>query len=440
GGSILLGVYIGVLASVALPSQQTPLTYTVTECYGRMMALQCDDTSRIRILEDVFRVALSGDSFDVHQPRRHQTAKCSLAPSNGIIRHTDIVDICRTDSFDSGSGYLATTNFPNEYPPNLHCACSLTAIQDGDSNAMVQLEVVHFVVKYDVPCNDWLEIVTPDDRWRVCGAYRSTVKSAALNLTFHSDQTNGHEGVWVRFSVFPPDSGSVVRVECNTRESHIPYETPDSVRRHLDVTAGIESRLPRVRGMSASAPAADHRYTVQGRSEEAFFIDADTVGRFNRGLDSQTDARITRAMETTMKRRLVIGACVVTVILSLGGLLLLLLFVINRKRVKGRDASPDRLQQRANSMRLYNSISLPSTINYGNIHHGQCSTINTIQQPDDLSINSGAICPTTPRPSYADCSSALYAEITTTTVISTENGTGGTLPHQHISNHSVYLN
>ena len=65
---------------------------------------------------------------------------------------------------------------------------------------MVQLEIVHFVVKYDVPCNDWLEIVTPDDKWRVCGAYRSTVKSAAVNITFHSDQDTGHEGVWIRYS------------------------------------------------------------------------------------------------------------------------------------------------------------------------------------------------------------------------------------------------
>ena len=70
----------------------------------------------------------------------------------------------------------------------------------------------------------------------------------------------------------------------------------------MDVTAGIESRLPRVRGMSSSVPTADHRYTVQGRSEEAFFIDADTVGRLNPGRDSQTDTRIKRAMETTMKR------------------------------------------------------------------------------------------------------------------------------------------
>ena len=62
------------------------VTYTVTQCYGHMMALQCDETSRIRILEDVFKVAPSIDLHDVHTSCRHKTAGCSLAPPSGVVR------------------------------------------------------------------------------------------------------------------------------------------------------------------------------------------------------------------------------------------------------------------------------------------------------------------------------------------------------------------
>ncbi|KAK2183174.1 hypothetical protein NP493_321g02001 [Ridgeia piscesae] len=424
-----------------------------------MMALQCDETSHIRILEDVFKVAPSIDLHDVHTSCSHKSAGCSLAPPSGVVRRycegrrvcrhiqvareycgdnmtnyelvtyecvadVDIKDICRQSSFDSASGYLATTNFPSEYPPNLHCACSLTTIQDDDSDvsAMVQLEVVHFVVKYDVPCNDWLEIVTPNDKWRVCGAYRSTVKTAAVNITFHSDQDTGHEGVWMRYSVVPPDSGSIVRVECSNRESHVPYEILNGIRRHRGDTIDIANGLT-IPGVSTRNPTGEGRDTGQG---SAVLPEVKTVSRLGRGQHSQTESRPVRQVGTTLKRRLVIGTCVVTVILSLAALLVLLLFAINRKKSKRRGNSTDRLQQRVNSMRLYNSISLPSTVNYSSVSRGQCSVVSHVQQPDDVCIDSDAICQTMSQPSYADCSSVLYAQITTT-FMATESNPGGSL-------------
>lgn len=55
-------------------------------------------------------------------------------------------------------------------------------------------------MKFDHPCQDWLEVQVGSHRKRLCGAYRSTLRSYAFNLTFHSNENQGHQGIWLHFS------------------------------------------------------------------------------------------------------------------------------------------------------------------------------------------------------------------------------------------------
>ena len=72
--------------------------------------------------------------------------------------------------------------------------------QSSDPSAKIQLEATHFIIRFDRPCKDWLEISIGDRNRKLCGAYRSTLQSPGYNLTFHSDESGGHQGVWLFFS------------------------------------------------------------------------------------------------------------------------------------------------------------------------------------------------------------------------------------------------
>ena len=114
------------------------------------------------------------------------------------LTDADITDICSSmSSYVTQSGYISTPNFPNEYPPDLHCTCSLNSLVE---DSQIRLDFTHFIIKYDYPCKDWVEIVMDGQVRRLCGAYRSTLLSAALNLTFHSDSVQGHQGLWLHFT------------------------------------------------------------------------------------------------------------------------------------------------------------------------------------------------------------------------------------------------
>lgn len=113
------------------------------------------------------------------------------------IPDLEVTDMCSTTSYTTNSGYLATPNFPNEYPPNLDCTCVLEVNQRG---TRVQLEATHFIIKHDSPCKDWVEITMSGQMRRLCGAYRSTLFNKSFNLTFHSDDEFGHQGLWLHFS------------------------------------------------------------------------------------------------------------------------------------------------------------------------------------------------------------------------------------------------
>ena len=114
-----------------------------------------------------------------------------------VLPDNDVLDICSTTSFKTSNGYIATPNFPNEYPPNLHCGCSMESLDKGSE---IQLDFTHFIVKYDYPCKDWVELELAGQKRRLCGAYRSTLLTRDFNLTFHSDDKQGHQGLWLHFS------------------------------------------------------------------------------------------------------------------------------------------------------------------------------------------------------------------------------------------------
>ncbi len=114
-----------------------------------------------------------------------------------LVSDLEITNICSQANYVAAEGYISTPNFPNEYPPGMDCVCTLKATT---SVAQIRLEATHFIVKYDNPCEDWLEISMVGRTRRLCGAYRSTLRSNSFNLTFHSDNEDGHQGVWLYYS------------------------------------------------------------------------------------------------------------------------------------------------------------------------------------------------------------------------------------------------
>lgn len=105
--------------------------------------------------------------------------------------------MCSSVDFVTSSGYFASPNFPYEYPANLDCQCTLQSLNNGQR---VRLEAIHFTIKYDSPCRDWLEIASGHYRRRLCGAYRSTLVSDRFRLSLHTDRRDSHQGLWLFFN------------------------------------------------------------------------------------------------------------------------------------------------------------------------------------------------------------------------------------------------
>ncbi len=105
--------------------------------------------------------------------------------------------MCSSVDFVTNSGYFASPNFPYEYPANLDCQCTLKSLNSGQR---VRLEAIHFTIKYDSPCRDWLEIASGHYKRRLCGAYRSTLVSDRFRLSLHTDKRDSHQGLWLFFN------------------------------------------------------------------------------------------------------------------------------------------------------------------------------------------------------------------------------------------------
>jgi hypothetical protein len=163
-------------------------------------------------------------------------------PTHGIFADNDITDICTSiPEYLTNTGYIATPNFPNEYPPNLHCMCSLASLSD---DVQIRLEFTHFIIKYDHPCKDWVEIAMDGQVRRLCGAYRSTLLSRALNLTFHSDGDNGHQGLWLNFASKGHKESHKVSEQFSVLLQHIPRKPPLKSASYV-VRRSTQQRQPR---------------------------------------------------------------------------------------------------------------------------------------------------------------------------------------------------
>ena len=102
-----------------------------------------------------------------------------------------VTDICAPVQYEvSGASYIASPSFPANYPPNLSCACLITAPSVGVD---VKLEVVHMAIRYARPCADWLQIGSR----KMCGTTMDFYVGSAIPILFHSDVSAGHRGFWI---------------------------------------------------------------------------------------------------------------------------------------------------------------------------------------------------------------------------------------------------
>ena len=105
--------------------------------------------------------------------------------------------MCQTVHYRTSGGHLSTPNFPVAYPPNKHCTCRLQSINSSDE---IRLDFTHFLIKYDLPCRDWVEIYVNGVSKRLCGSHRLTAIGTDVIIQFHSDDSFEHQGLWCQFS------------------------------------------------------------------------------------------------------------------------------------------------------------------------------------------------------------------------------------------------
>ena len=102
-----------------------------------------------------------------------------------------IVDICQNIDFETREVFISSTNFPQNYPPELDCSCFVSS---SGSGALVHLEVVYMSILYSFPCRDWLRV----GRTRMCGITVDLFSGQHIPLEFHSDKEGGHSGFWLQ--------------------------------------------------------------------------------------------------------------------------------------------------------------------------------------------------------------------------------------------------
>ncbi|KAK2163033.1 hypothetical protein LSH36_87g06063 [Paralvinella palmiformis] len=156
-------------------------------CYNN-----CKKGHRIKIIDDFFGLSTFRTGPDTCH---YVPGDCTITNSrysSVIHRYCEGLETCtrfQVDRRNCGSnltnyeqveyecvseeGYISTPNFPNEYTPNSHCRCTLRTQRDG---VFVRLSFTQFIIKYDNPCKDWVEVLLDGDIRRLCGAYRKRSK------------------------------------------------------------------------------------------------------------------------------------------------------------------------------------------------------------------------------------------------------------------------
>ncbi|CAF2797307.1 unnamed protein product [Rotaria sp. Silwood2] len=122
--------------------------------------------------------------------------KCSdeatyLFISYQCIQNSTIVDICSQSSITSLNGVnLISPMFPNEYPNNINCTCSIESKKK--SNVIIDVESLSF----NLQDNDNLLSFSGTIPF---GASLLTVKNQ-LSLKFQTDETLSQSGFWIRLN------------------------------------------------------------------------------------------------------------------------------------------------------------------------------------------------------------------------------------------------
>ena len=107
------------------------------------------------------------------------------------VTESRISDVCRDVNYEMSTAYLASPNFPNNYPPNLACSC---VVSGTTARSSVRVHVLYLAIRHSEPCSDWLVL---GDR-RVCGSYAvQSVTRNSVKINFHTDKELSHSGFWI---------------------------------------------------------------------------------------------------------------------------------------------------------------------------------------------------------------------------------------------------
>ena len=111
---------------------------------------------------------------------------------------TRLTDICSSTLYKASDGYLSSPSFPEMYPPEKNCTCSLRA----PPNQHVQIDSAFFLLKSSRPCRDWLRITADNDETTKCGYVPEQKRFLGQEVTinFKSDAHDTEMGFWLRFS------------------------------------------------------------------------------------------------------------------------------------------------------------------------------------------------------------------------------------------------
>jgi len=130
--------------------------------------------------------------------------KCSdeatyLFISYQCINNESIIDVCSQRSRTSSDGlHLISPSFPNEYPNNVNCTCSVEPTQEWkrQSNAPVMIDVES--LSFNLQDNDYLSSLRSLSLSGTLpfGVSLITEKNS-LQLTFSTDETLSQSGFWV---------------------------------------------------------------------------------------------------------------------------------------------------------------------------------------------------------------------------------------------------
>ncbi|ELU12439.1 hypothetical protein CAPTEDRAFT_222425 [Capitella teleta] len=232
--------------------------YVVSECYGDLFSFDCGSGNRIRINRDFFGVGddsgvchyRSGDCI-ISNPKSNslihrfctgrractyylvERRGCNGYFSNyqqveyQCVPDSSITNICSNVRYESENTYIASPNFPDNYPPNLTCSCVVTPVSPG---VRVTMEILYLAIKYNSPCQDWLRV----GRKRTCGTSSDLFTGSRIPIEFHSDGEESHSGFWLNFKASKP--GEKLLVQCGNssrfgllrrpgsrRTSQVPY-------------------------------------------------------------------------------------------------------------------------------------------------------------------------------------------------------------------------